>query len=135
MIAIFVILSAVTAAALVYSLRMNRQLSEQINALSDRLDTLSKKSGKRFNKYEKKLAQQRHKQMQQAADDERSMQQGQKSVNIKDYAILQKHLSSAFGVPVKFSCDRSGKGKITFPFTTEEELEKIIGIFDQLKNA
>ena len=78
---------------------------------------------------------QRAKQMQQAADDERSMQQGQKSVNIKDYAILQKHLSSAFGVPVKFSCDRSGKGKITFPFTTEEELEKIIGIFDQLKNA
>ena len=77
----------------------------------------------------------RAKQMQQAADDERSMQQGQKSVNIKDYAILQKHLSSAFGVPVKFSCDRLGKGKITFPFTTEEELEKIIGIFDQLKNA
>ena len=78
---------------------------------------------------------QRAKQMQQAADDERSMQQGQKSVIIKDYAILQKHLSSAFGVPVKFSCDRSGKGKITFPFTTEEELEKIISIFDQLKNA
>ena len=67
MTAVFIILSAVTAAALVYSLRMNRLLSEQINALSDRLDTLSKKSGKRFNKYEKKLAQQRHKQMQQAA--------------------------------------------------------------------
>ena len=78
---------------------------------------------------------QRAKQMQQAADDERGAQQGHKTVNIKDYAILQRHLSSAFGVPVKFSCDRSGKGKITFPFTTEEELEKIISIFDQLKNA
>ena len=78
MIAIFVILSAVTAAALVYSLRMNRQLSEQINALSDRLDTLSKKSGKRFNKYEKKLAQQRHKQMQQAAKQEKLRKEQEK---------------------------------------------------------
>ena len=78
---------------------------------------------------------QRARQMQQAADDERSLQQGNKPVSIKDYAILQKHLSSAFGVPVKFSCDRSGKGKITFPFTTEEELERIISIFDHLKNV
>ena len=78
---------------------------------------------------------QRAKQMQQAADDERSAQNGGKPVNAKDYAILQKHLSSAFGVPVKFTCDRSGKGKITFPFTTEGELEKIISIFDQLKGV
>ena len=78
---------------------------------------------------------QRARQMQQATDDERSLQQGNKPVSIKDYAILQKHLSSAFGVPVKFSCDRSGKGKITFPFTTEEELERIISIFDHLKNV
>ena len=78
---------------------------------------------------------QRAKQMQQAADSERSAQNGGKSVNAKDYAILQKHLSTAFGVPVKFTCDRSGKGKITFPFTTEGELEKIISIFDQLKGV
>ena len=78
---------------------------------------------------------QRAKQMQQAADEERGTQQGAKPVNVKDYAILQKHLATAFGVPVKFTCDRSGKGKITFPFTTEEELEKIISIFDHLKNA
>lgn len=78
---------------------------------------------------------QRAKQMQQAAEEERGTQQGVKSVNVKDYAILQKHLATAFGVPVKFTCDRSGKGKITFPFTTEEELEKIISIFDHLKNA
>ena len=78
MTAVFIILSAVTAAALVYSLRMNRLLSEQINALSDRLDTLSKKSGKRFNKYEKKLAQQRHKQMQQAAKQEKLRKEQEK---------------------------------------------------------
>ena len=79
---------------------------------------------------------QRAKQMQQAALEERAGQQDDtKPVNAKDYEILQRHLSSAFGVPVKFSCDRTGKGKITFPFSTEEQLEKIISIFDTLKNA
>ncbi len=79
---------------------------------------------------------QRAKQMQQAADDERAAQGGQhKPIRAKDYEILQRHLASTFGVPVKFACDRSGKGKITFPFTTEEELERIISIFDHLKDA
>ena len=79
---------------------------------------------------------QRAKQMQQAAMDERKGQAGGgKPLNVKDYQILQNHLASTFGVPVKFTCDRSGKGKITFPFTTEAQLEKIIRIFDNLKNA
>ena len=79
---------------------------------------------------------QRAKQMQQAANDERSQQEGTtKTVSAKDYAILQKHLASTFGVPVKFNCDQSGKGKITFPFANEAQLEKIISIFDSLKNA
>ena len=73
--------------------------------------------------------------MQEAADSERDAKNEGKALNVKDYAILQKHLASAFGVPVKFTCDRSGKGKITFPFTTEGELERIISIFDKLKNA
>ena len=50
-----------------------------------------------------------------------------------DYAIMQHHLANAFGVPVKFACDQSGKGRITFSFKNEAELEKIIGIFDKLK--
>ena len=79
---------------------------------------------------------QRAKQMQQAAMDERAGQTEKgKSLNAKDYQILQNHLASTFGVPVKFTCDKSGKGKITFPFTTEAQLEKIIRIFDNLKNA
>lgn len=79
---------------------------------------------------------QRAKQMQQAADNERSQQDaGHKPINVKDYEILQKHLALTFGVPVKFTCDKSGKGKITFPFSTEEQLEKIISIFDNLKNS
>ncbi len=52
----------------------------------------------------------------------------------KDYSILQNHLAKSFGVPVKFACNASGKGKITFPFANETELEKIITIFDKLKS-
>ena len=77
---------------------------------------------------------QRAKMMQEAAQDERGT--GKTATRgSKDYEILQKHLASAFGVPVKFTCDQSGKGKITFPFSTEEQLERIIRIFDNLKNA
>lgn len=52
-----------------------------------------------------------------------------------DYDVLKKHLSQAFGTKVQFSCNTSGKGKITFPFANEEELEKLISIFDKLKEA
>jgi len=78
---------------------------------------------------------QRAKQMQQANNNERTSQEGGNPLKANDYAILQQHLASAFGVPVKFTCDKSGKGKITFPFTTEEQLERIISIFDNLKNS
>ena len=79
---------------------------------------------------------QRAKQMQEAVDAERSGGNGEgRPVNVQAGQILQKHLASAFGVPVKFTCDKSGKGKIIFPFASEEQLEKIIAIFDTLKNA
>jgi ParB family chromosome partitioning protein len=78
---------------------------------------------------------QRAKQMQQAANEAVQPAEPGKTLNNKEHIILQKHLTKAFGVPVKFACDQSGKGKITFPFSNEEELEKIIRIFDQLKDA
>lgn len=56
-----------------------------------------------------------------------------KRLSNKDYDVLKKHLSSAFHTDVKFACDASGKGKITFPFKNEEELERLITIFDKLK--
>ena len=56
-----------------------------------------------------------------------------KRLTDKDYDILKKHLSTTFRTPVKFSCDAAGKGKITFPFQNEEELERLISIFDKLK--
>lgn len=56
-----------------------------------------------------------------------------KASNAAGYDVLRNHLSKSFGVPVSFACNTDGKGKITFPFKNEEELERIIRIFDQLK--
>lgn len=51
-----------------------------------------------------------------------------------DFDLLKKHLSSVFATPVNFSCDKSGKGRISFQFANEEELARLITIFDTLQN-
>ncbi len=50
-----------------------------------------------------------------------------------DYDVLKRHLSSAFHTPVQFTCDKQGRGRITFPFKNEDELERLITLFDSLK--
>ena len=55
------------------------------------------------------------------------------NVSSRDFEILQKHLSSTFQTKVTFSCDKTGKGKITFPFANDDELAKLITIFDSIK--
>ena len=50
-----------------------------------------------------------------------------------DFDFLKKHLSSTFNTQVQFTCDRTGKGKITFPFKNDDELAKLITIFDAIK--
>ena len=57
-----------------------------------------------------------------------------KKVNNADYDVMKQHLSKSFGVAVSFACNKDGKGKISFPFKNEEELERIIRIFDTLKH-
>lgn len=57
---------------------------------------------------------------------------GKKSMS-GDFEILRQHLSQRFSTPVAFNCDARGKGKITFSFKNEEELERLITIFDGLK--
>ena len=51
----------------------------------------------------------------------------------KEYNLLKKQLSQFFGTKVQFTCSENGKGKISIPFNNEEELERIIGIFDSMK--
>ena len=50
-----------------------------------------------------------------------------------EFDALKNHLSRFFNTPVDFKYSKSGKGKITIPFTSNEDLERIIGIFDVIK--
>lgn len=56
----------------------------------------------------------------------------QKSAS-KEYDGLKRHLSAAFNTRVQFSIGKNGQGKITFPFSSEDELERLIAIFDTIK--
>ncbi|MCM1029782.1 MAG: ParB/RepB/Spo0J family partition protein [Pseudoflavonifractor sp.] len=60
-------------------------------------------------------------------------EEGADRFSTHDFDALNHHLSGRFGAPVKLSCDKSGKGKITFSFTDEAQLERLIAIFDGLK--
>ncbi|WP_080902622.1 ParB/RepB/Spo0J family partition protein [Parabacteroides sp. Marseille-P3160] len=51
----------------------------------------------------------------------------------EEYKILKNHLSSFFRTKVQLSYDENGKGKITIPFASEEELEKLVGLLDKMK--
>ena len=52
----------------------------------------------------------------------------------QEYRSLESHLSGFFGTRVKLSCGSSGKGSINIPFKSEEELERIMRMFDTIKN-
>ncbi|EGJ70915.1 parB-like partition protein [Bacteroides coprosuis DSM 18011] len=51
----------------------------------------------------------------------------------EEFNILKQHLSGFFNTKVQLTCSSKGKGKISIPFGNEEELERIIEIFDSLK--
>lgn len=52
----------------------------------------------------------------------------------EEYNLLKKHLSDFFSSKVQLSCSEKGKGKISISFNNEEDLERIVGILDQLKH-
>lgn len=51
----------------------------------------------------------------------------------KEYQVLKTHLSSFFGVKVGLQRKTKGNGHITIPFTSDDELERIISILDKLE--
>ena len=51
----------------------------------------------------------------------------------EEFNLLKDHLSSFFNTKVQLVCNEKGKGKITIPFASEDELEKLIGLLDKLK--
>ena len=48
------------------------------------------------------------------------------------YHQLKKHLTQFFQTPVQLTCSAKGCGKISIKFKDEQELERIISIFDKL---
>jgi ParB family chromosome partitioning protein len=50
----------------------------------------------------------------------------------RDYEALRNHLKTFFNTNIGFQRSNNGSGKIVIPFKTDEELERIIAIFDKL---
>lgn len=48
------------------------------------------------------------------------------------FCQLKKHLTQFFKTPVQLTCSAKGSGKISIKFKDENELERIIAIFDKL---
>jgi ParB family chromosome partitioning protein len=60
--------------------------------------------------------------------------QDKKQVKTPDeYKILKNHLSKFFDSKVTFQINEKGAGKITIPFTSQEDLERIVQLFDSIK--
>ncbi|MDE6454027.1 MAG: ParB/RepB/Spo0J family partition protein [Muribaculaceae bacterium] len=51
----------------------------------------------------------------------------------RDFTALRDQLSAVFRTPVQFACDKNGKGRITFSFANDDELVRLITLFDTLK--
>ncbi len=51
----------------------------------------------------------------------------------EEFKILKNELSDFFKAKVQMTCSQQGKGKISIPFNNEEELTRIIELFDRMK--
>lgn len=51
----------------------------------------------------------------------------------EEYNLLKDHLSSFFKTKVQLTYNDKGKGKITIPFGSEEQLEELVSLLDKLK--
>lgn len=66
------------------------------------------------------------------------IQSAKKTISAKkrlpeEFNILKSRLSDFFATKVQMSYNDKGKGKISIPFGSEEELEHIMNVFDKLK--
>ncbi len=51
----------------------------------------------------------------------------------EEYRLLTGQLSRFFRTKVKLDCDAKGKGKLTIPFASEEELERIMALLERIR--
>lgn len=70
-----------------------------------------------------------------------SIKSGGKTISAKgtqlseEYSMLQNHLCNFFGTESTTFCTNKGKGKISIPFNSDADLERIMEILDSLKNG
>ena len=69
----------------------------------------------------------------QPGSDQQPDKPKKKNQTPEEYKALGQQLSSYFGTPVKLACSAAGKGKITIPFASNEELEHIMEILDSAR--
>jgi ParB family chromosome partitioning protein len=68
-------------------------------------------------------------------EDNSSFQSEEKKIKQKfptEYQDLHNHLSKYFQSRIDFRMDQNGKGKITIPFGSTKDLERILGILDKI---
>lgn len=51
----------------------------------------------------------------------------------EEFSLLKKHLTNFFSSKVQLSINDKGKGKISIPFESEEDLERLIALLDAQK--
>ncbi len=52
----------------------------------------------------------------------------------EQYASLRRNLQDCFQTKVQFTVSDKGRGKITIPFASEDDLERIVALLDKLKH-
>lgn len=52
----------------------------------------------------------------------------------EEFGMLKNKLSTFLNTKVQLTCSNKGKGKISIPFANEAELERLMNIFDKLKD-
>ena len=52
----------------------------------------------------------------------------------EEFCVLKNRLAKFLNTKVQMTCSSKGKGKISIPFANEEELERIMNLFDKLKD-
>ncbi|MCM1152188.1 MAG: ParB/RepB/Spo0J family partition protein [Muribaculum sp.] len=68
-----------------------------------------------------------------ADTDKNSDREPNQKVSSSDYDFFAKELANYFPTPVKFSRNANGKGQITLKFSSDDELQKLVALFEQLK--
>ena len=52
----------------------------------------------------------------------------------EEFCVLKNRLAKFLNTKVQMTCSSKGKGKISIPFANEEDLERIMNLFDKLKD-